>query len=414
MATGKRIRISGLVKITRWAREQLAVGIAPQEIEAFRRQVCHTVQQVETLCHTHHVTPQDLPTPSYQAYRFLKDLDLAALPLRREAVSPPGASQTVRITNIVTAQSTMNFLFAEWATASKSQTVKLTPRTQVVKHFLDMLGEHIREIEELAQKQGGSPAQLPTPSRRAYQWLKYLCDPDVLIVHLNTVRVLLSEFQHPHCRLSLPKSARLPVNLELVYSSHLYRIRTEKDSLSITLHEGFSGAPQSVLRDLVCAVLLNDKNAYRESVRAYSASEEFFDVLTSLELTIAGAESITRGHHHDLAQAFERVNATYFAGQLSPPRLAWSNTFTSVKLGHYDFLRDTVMLSLTLDTPHVPEYVVDFVMYHELLHKQLGVNVVNGRRYAHTPEFRAAEQRFAQYTEARALLERLTASRAKR
>jgi hypothetical protein len=43
-----------------------------------------------------------------------------------------------------------------------------------------------------------------------------------------------------------------------------------------------------------------------------------------------------------------------------------------IKMGHYDFIRDTVMLSVTLDAPDVLDYVVDYVMYYELLHKKLG------------------------------------------
>jgi predicted metal-dependent hydrolase len=73
-------------------------------------------------------------------------------------------------------------------------------------------------------------------------------------------------------------------------------------------------------------------------------------------------------------------------------------------MGHYNAHTDTLMLSITLDAVPVPRYVIDYVMYHEMLHKQFGVSVVNGRRYAHTPEFRAAEQAFARYEEAEAYL----------
>jgi len=62
------------------------------------------------------------------------------------------------------------------------------------------------------------------------------------------------------------------------------------------------------------------------------------------------------------------------------------------------------MLSITLDAPDVPEVVVDFVMYHELLHKLLGVTVTNGRCNVHTPEFRAAERRFLQYDQVHAFI----------
>ncbi len=62
------------------------------------------------------------------------------------------------------------------------------------------------------------------------------------------------------------------------------------------------------------------------------------------------------------------------------------------------------MISRTLDYADVPAFVIDFVMYHELLHKKLGVAWRNGRRAVHTPAFRREENRFEQYTAAEAAL----------
>lgn len=126
-------------------------------------------------------------------------------------------------------------------------------------------------------------------------------------------------------------------------------------------------------------------------MQTHVTAPEFLAVVTALELTTGGAGEVTQGRCFDLTAVFARVNAMYFAGQLVRPWLTWNRQLTGAKFEHYDFLRDTVLLSVTLDAPHVPVYVVDFVLYHELLHKQLGVWVVNGRRYAHTAEFRAAE-----------------------
>ena len=45
-------------------------------------------------------------------------------------------------------------------------------------------------------------------------------------------------------------------------------------------------------------------------------------------------------------------------------------------------------------------------MYHELLHKKLGVGWQNGRRAVHTPEFRRQEKRFEQCAMAETALRR--------
>jgi hypothetical protein len=55
------------------------------------------------------------------------------------------------------------------------------------------------------------------------------------------------------------------------------------------------------------------------------------------------------------------------------------------------------MVSATLDSREVPSYVVDFVVYHELLHKKHGATWQNGRQAVHTSSFREDERRFAEY-----------------
>ena len=59
------------------------------------------------------------------------------------------------------------------------------------------------------------------------------------------------------------------------------------------------------------------------------------------------------------------------------PGLVWSRQLTGRKFGHYDFIQDTVMLSRTLDHHDVPALLVDYIMYHELLHKKHGIRWVN-------------------------------------
>jgi hypothetical protein len=65
------------------------------------------------------------------------------------------------------------------------------------------------------------------------------------------------------------------------------------------------------------------------------------------------------------------------------------------------------MVSRTLDQAQVPEFVVDFLMYHELLHKQHGIHWVNGRGLAHTRAFYADERRFERFEEAEEWLKKL-------
>ena len=66
------------------------------------------------------------------------------------------------------------------------------------------------------------------------------------------------------------------------------------------------------------------------------------------------------------------------------------------RLGHYDPAHEAIVLSRRLDNPLVPEYVVRYVLYHEMLHVQLGEDTpdTSGRRRIHGPRFRLAEKRY--------------------
>jgi hypothetical protein len=402
----KRVRISGLVKTARRAREKLAVGLPPDQVEPFREWIRRSVEQTEAICRKHRIRPQDLPTPSYRAYRFLKELDLNDLP-EREGPTPK-AARTIRISGIIAMKNDINDRMAQWADPEGDAPTEDDHRLQAL---LKRLTVGVEQIETLAQEAGSAPGNLPTRSRRAYQWLKFLSDPVTLVAHLETLQALQNACRTTPCRKRAPRAIRkAPVQISFTYASYLYNTKAADGALAVKVHEGFLGAPSDVLRALACVFFSRDRDADQERVRTYAMSEDFAEVVTALEMTTAEVDDFTRGRFFDLEAVFDRVNEAYFGGELDRPRLSWNKRITEAKMGHYDFLRDTVTVSVTLDAPEVPDYVVDYVMYHELLHKTLGRQVVDRRQYVHTPAFREAERAFAHYEEAQDFLDEVTSA----
>jgi predicted metal-dependent hydrolase len=107
---------------------------------------------------------------------------------------------------------------------------------------------------------------------------------------------------------------------------------------------------------------------------------------------IKGLHKYVPKTHSDplLDSSFYRVNEKYFSGLLERPNLKFGKkTFT--KLGSYEYASDTVTISKALE--HDLE-LVDYVMYHELLHKKHQFKSKNGRSYHHTKDFRKKEKEF--------------------
>lgn len=114
----------------------------------------------------------------------------------------------------------------------------------------------------------------------------------------------------------------------------------------------------------------------------------------------------SKGAVYDLDQIFDALNQQYFDGAIPTPALTWSAKKTYRILGHHDATHDTVAISKSLDASNVPRYVVEYVVYHEMLHIHHPTKHVNGRRYNHTAAFRRDEEKFAYFEEAEKWIER--------
>ncbi len=91
-----------------------------------------------------------------------------------------------------------------------------------------------------------------------------------------------------------------------------------------------------------------------------------------------------------LEESFHRVNEKYFDGFMDRPNLVWGGP-SSRKLGSYEYATNTIVISTLFETEY---YLLDYIMYHELLHKKLKFHDKNGRSYHHTKKFKEKEKQF--------------------
>jgi predicted metal-dependent hydrolase len=87
--------------------------------------------------------------------------------------------------------------------------------------------------------------------------------------------------------------------------------------------------------------------------------------------------------------------------------MSWSQTKTRRILGHYDPAHNAIIISRIFDHFAVPAYVLEYIVYHEMLHLKHPVKLRGSRRCVHSAEFQAEEKLFPLATEANAFLKRL-------
>jgi hypothetical protein len=185
-----------------------------------------------------------------------------------------------------------------------------------------------------------------------------------------------------------------------------HTIRVRKQRVYVRLSDILRDAPRQVHQALAFILIakLFNKRVTSEHEALYRQYAYQPQVLRASDLArrqrgrkvLNGA----KGRVYDLDKIFTRLNRRYFNGDLHRPALSWSARRTKRILGHHDAVHDAIIISRSLDQADVPEFLVEYVLYHEMLHIKHRPRVVDGRRLFHTAAFRADEQRFARFDEA--------------
>ena len=110
-----------------------------------------------------------------------------------------------------------------------------------------------------------------------------------------------------------------------------------------------------------------------------------------------------------LEKSFNKINEKYFFGLIERPNLTWHNSIR--RLGSYEYGTDTISISKVLNMDRA---LVDYVMYHEVLHKKHKFYDKNGRIMHHTRDFRQLERKFDDSREMEEKIKRLVRQKTKK
>ena len=197
------------------------------------------------------------------------------------------------------------------------------------------------------------------------------------------------------------------------YAGLHHTIRVRSGRIYVRLSDICRDAPESVLRAIavmLVAKLLSKRvpEVHQRIYRDYACSPQVMRA-SDISRRRRGRKVISsaRGRFYNLDKLFDRLNRHYFDNRLEKPVLTWSQRRTRRILGHHDSVHETIVISKTLDTRDIPEWFVEYILYHEMLHIKHPARIIEGRRYYHTNAFRSDERRFPRYEEAQLWLERI-------
>jgi hypothetical protein len=191
--------------------------------------------------------------------------------------------------------------------------------------------------------------------------------------------------------------------------NHTIRVRDGK--VFVRLAELSESAPIEIHKALAFILVgkLLRKKILPQTVKTYREFAKTHEIQAKAaeNKRAKGRKVITSstGEIYDLEKIFHKLNLVYFQNSVLKPTLTWSARKTYRILGHHDATHETIVISKSLDNKKVPKFVVEFVVFHEMLHIFHPTTHRNGRRYNHTAQFRADEKKFAYFEEAESWIE---------
>lgn len=185
--------------------------------------------------------------------------------------------------------------------------------------------------------------------------------------------------------------------VDLIFTDNRRRmvsLRPGRGRTEVRLHHMFVGCDTPIIDAL--AGLLKNNEASRLVIREF--------IRHNSEAIREHAEDtlVARGDHYDLEVVLESVRGLVEDAPQTI-RITWGKDGRgqrTIRLGSYEFDQKLIRIHPALDCAWVPDFFVEFVVYHELLHAVFPPSAHGRRRALHPPAFRAREQEFPRFTDA--------------
>lgn len=193
---------------------------------------------------------------------------------------------------------------------------------------------------------------------------------------------------------------KAPLSIIITDNTHsIISVKGTRNAYTLRLHHMFLDAPEPVLLSLAGYISGRSKGV-RKRLRAFIEENEGKIKRRVEPRSPRKIKITTQGKHADLRDSFQRLNRDFFENG-NPCKITWGNRRKkkrrkSVRLGSYSPETKIIRINPILDRRGVPDYVLDDVIYHEMLHHHLGTKRRNGRTSYHHETFREMEKRFPQ------------------
>ncbi len=185
--------------------------------------------------------------------------------------------------------------------------------------------------------------------------------------------------------------------------STMVSVKWEPDCTKVSLHRMFLSAPKNVMESLACYIDENQK-FMAPPVKAFiSEKRKSLDYSHSIPYSSLHHQ----GDVYNLSEIYDALNREYFNNSLDL-KITWfgkrkNNNKNRITFGLYCDTMKLIKVSRLMDDRTFPDYVVSFVIYHEMLHHTCPPFInEKGLQSVHNREFKNRESQFKDFKKAKA------------
>jgi hypothetical protein len=197
------------------------------------------------------------------------------------------------------------------------------------------------------------------------------------------------------------------------YSSLTLTIRRREEQMIVRFSDLLQRAPLTVLEGAAALLLakIYRRRTPRALIAAYNEYAKSHRTRKRIHQMRSGrvrpASLDAAGLQFDLNAMFDDLNVKFFHSALDKPHLGWSTRRWRRQFGSFDPGPNQILLNRRMDRAEIPQCVVEYVLYHEMLHVKHPTRKSGCSLISHSPEFREEEKLFPEFERARKMLDRL-------
>lgn len=180
-------------------------------------------------------------------------------------------------------------------------------------------------------------------------------------------------------------------------------VKRRPQEYHVRLHRMFLDADEGILKALSEFISENSKRSLK-IIKDY-IREHSLNIGNKTPPVKRNARIRHQGRHFNLMDSFKSLNDSYFGGSVDSS-ITWGRRISHsrgrvVRLGSYSPSGNVIRINPILDREFVPQYVIEAITYHEMLHRLLGFEYADGRRLSHYRRFKEMEKKYIHYDKAK-------------